>query len=219
MYLYGRRIRGASIPHPLGKLPGLPREIDATRLAELTERLRAGDWGAVDEIVTGCMRLAISIASQYAAHAIEKANDLVSEATLGIVEGCHLASIGEMEGDDLKKFLVAKIHGRLTAFLRRDHLVKVPYSTNRDSGFAVPVPKIHGIVHAAGAAGRPWHVPLDTIELLEMSATTDQERAVVAMRAAEMVDREIADALHISLGRVAQIRDGIISRYQELEKL
>lgn len=217
MFLFKRKIRGLSVGHPLGRIEGLPPYLTDEEAVGLTGRLRAGDWSACEAVVYGCMRLVISVAGQYATWAPGKVHDLVSEGLVTLVACCRKVLAGAYDGENVVPYAVKSIHGRLTNYLCEDKVIPVPSRTQSSRDYVVPVPRV---LSGYGAVTRPGRGPgtmLELRELIDAAIHTEQEREVIRMREHEMVDREIAEAMGLSVSRVAQLRHGVTQRFLELE--
>jgi len=80
------------------------------RADELFDRIVAGDSVAINEYVDGMMKIAVRIAAGYAAVMPRMSDDIVSAATLAILESVENAKAGNMRDRNIKAATVSHIH-------------------------------------------------------------------------------------------------------------
>lgn len=193
MFLWGSKIRGKSLKHPLGIYPAITPEA----LLPLVERLKAGDSSVISDIIKGHLALLLKIAGQYSAVVIDN-GDFVSVGLLGMLEGCLS---GKLQDSNITTFLACRAHAAIGNHVRANRLIK---------GGKKVVPLDHSDLLAED---RPL---LEIEELLAMIIKTPLEQQIVDLRKQGYTVREIAARLGCSKSFVDNQLSLLHRRFKEL---
>lgn len=214
-----KKMRGVPIHHPFGELD-LPEKLEEERLQELCELLKAGNLteSGVEELVRGHMRLAMSIASGYAARAYHKADVFVSEAMFGIMYAIRKAP-EKLKDNGLTPYIVACVHRFCFRAWTNDQVVRVPLSTRSDRkkrNLETVFPKVQWLDPS---------MPIGSVQsLAELKDMVDScvknqfEKAVIGLRSIGYNDAEIAEQLKCSVTSVRQSKLNVKERFEKLER-
>ncbi len=215
----------ASIQHPLGNDPTIPKWISELRLLELTKSLREGriTFTEREELARGFIRLALKIAASWANNRPQKADDIASAALFGIVYALDKAR-EKLIDDNLTGWVIAAIVSHCRRFCAQDHLAVVPaktYHTRQKKGLSTPTLTIVPIDFRE--IEKRCYTSTGTVheikEMLKISAKDDRDREIIRLRIQGYDDREIGAKLNISQQAVHMRRKDLESRYQRLESV
>lgn len=213
MFLFRQRIKGLSVKNDL--FDGLPKLPSDEVMSDLAARYRAGDDLARETIILSLMRLAISIACQYAVTKPNHADDFVAIANLTVVEAVNeVKSLGPDE--NLVGFVVAKVHDKISRAWSATEIINVPKATyyvkkKQDGEYQCPKRvKIRDYPKDPGSI-------LEIREILGLSIFNESERRVISMREDLYNDREIAEALGISISMVGVHKNRVAARFEQME--
>lgn len=214
-----KKMRGVPIHHPFGELD-LPEKLDEARLQELCEKIKTGSLSAkeLDELVRGHMRLAMQIASTYAARAYHKADVFVSEAMFGIMYAIHKAP-GKLKDNGLTPYIVSCVHRFCFQALTNDQVVRVPLSTRWDrkqSNLETFIPKIQWLDPSIPKSSLQSLAELK--DMVDSCVKNQFEQVVITLRSLGYNDAEIAEQLKCSVTSVRQSKLNVKERFEKLER-
>lgn len=243
MFLLGRKAKAKSLALPLGNID-YPERLAQDVQDNLVAKLRKGIGTEEDRtrLFNGHLRLAISIAARYANKVKGKDGDLVNEALLSLWN-----ATGEMQeklvDNNFTPWCVTRIHSDLSAFLSRDHLIRVAqrtYSRHLSEGKEVTFPKLQSLTYydeeedfdpeeqvqpkcVAKSICTTFEVNnnqevIDIQDMINKAVTTENERRVVDYRRRGFNGPEIAQKMNKSSAWVSQIIRKVEARFEELER-
>jgi len=206
---------------------GVSRIFSIEEAAALLPRVRAGDIKAKQEMVTGYMRLALTICGLYYARLKSKrwVDDLVDAAMLGVVEGVdRLHQVGKSELTNPKALVSQNIHRAISEMLDDDKFIRIPGPTQRtrDAAGSERVQEFSKVYDSDTndcilySALSPDADLSDLESIIESVIETDLEAQVVSLRREGYKDQEIGDQLGISRQSVQVIRQDLHNRISEL---
>ena len=220
-FLLGKRTKSRSIKHPLGDRNDI-QVLDADKIRELKARLVAGDSQAVDELTKAHIRMAIYIAGQYAMLLPDHAEDLVSEAMLGIAKACDQLAKRDVPDEQVTTFIAGRIHNLCSKLVRRTGEFRIPFTTavrKKKEGKEVIVPQQHEIPYSQPGtkASKDKQVVFNHPKMCVNSEDKATElrdilnKAIKTLRQREVMDlmlegygiREIADKLQLTKSLVS----------------
>ncbi len=226
----------ASVQHPLGRDESIPRKIDEGRLAYLTSRIRNGDItpNEREELGRSFIRLALKVASSYAARKPSKADDYSSAALFGIAYALDKAQ-EKLIDDNITGWVIVNIRRFIRRFYETDHMVRTPSTTyhrakaegrqlNSQSVFVVDNRELNAgegtktSVLYQRVRVRPSGSIFELKEMLQLSARDDRDRNILKLRSEGYTDAEIAERMEISTTYVQRKRTEIESRFDKLDK-
>jgi DNA-directed RNA polymerase specialized sigma subunit len=199
-----------------------PQEAEA-----LLPRVRAGDIKAKQEMVTGYMRLALTIAGLYYAKLKSKrwVDELVDAAMMGVVEGVdRLHKVGDSSHSNPKSLVTEYIHLAISNMLDDDKFIRIPGRTQRDRD-GRSEERIQEFSKVSDSDTNDCILysrispDADLVELenlIDQIIETDMEATVVALRRDGHNDQEIGDQLGISRQAVQVIRQDLHDRISVL---
>lgn len=210
MFLLKQNGKGKSLCHPLGGICGQPVE-------EAFPALKAGN---TEPMILGHIRLAIYIASKYAARVPNKSDDLVSEAILALVKACNDIATGELElrDENITSFLTVKIHSKISDFISRDYTISIPPSTLRTAkaeGRTIQQVSTFNLNLDSLTAKQNSIKVFDILDTLETITKTPAEKQIVNLRIKYYDDNEISEKLGMKVSKVREIRKSIKEKYYE----
>lgn len=210
MFLLRRRIRGQSIKHPLASWG--TEKLDYDQLKRLADDLKAG-IDTTSELIRAHMKLAIHIAGQYASIHRRSADDIVSEAIIGMLTACKRIKENEMTDDNVAGFIISNIHSAIKSFVRKDSVVRVPPSSYRhfkDKGIDVGI-TVSSLPYLL--PDREKRKPIELLEILDKIASDDFDRDVIALKAEGYTIKEIANKLSVSTSKVFLSKAKLENKY------
>lgn len=208
--------RGISLNHPLGGM-NFPERIAEDRLDSLVDQLRKGDTTVIGEIVEGHIRLALSIASGFAARMPHQSDVFVAEALFALSRAVAEAA-GKLRDNNITAYLSLRMNSACFKAMVGQQIVRIPKSTMDDMkarGEAVVLPVVERIV--------PFDVlarASDLSELKEMIQScvrTAFEGQVIKLRELGYNDPQIADLLKCSRSSASMARKAVRQRFEEKE--
>jgi len=182
-----------------------PDPIDVSKLPELLERIKEdkGKKEAINEIVNGHIRLALSISSRYITYfnCSHLSQDLDSAAMEGLVVAANrLDTIGH---DNVTGFIVVYVHNFVSTYLRKSSIVPVPRGYD-------PV-----IVKSIGENDASHMDSFLLQDLLENLTKNEIECEIVNLKIQRYTDLEVAGILKIPATKVFRIRKKLKERYRD----
>lgn len=190
-----RKILGLSYKHQLHNEPIISPE----RLKELTIRLRAGDDTVKEEIIRGHLKVALSIAGQYARLDHTKLYEIASEAIYGIIHAVDLAR-EKLHNDEMMPWITACCHRFAYSYLRSEKRHPNPVPLNQNSMVVDNTPLI------------------EIKDAISISARSRMEKEIVNLRAQGYNDREVSEFLKVPEVTVFNKRHEIRKRFEALMK-
>jgi DNA-binding CsgD family transcriptional regulator len=202
------------IEHPFGDLD-LPPKIPDERLQQLVKAVREGvaTQSEFTELALGHIRLACSIAVNYANGVQHVGEELINEAVFGLVIALSKAR-EKLRDDNITPFCVSYMRKHILAYLYQSSMVPVPYSTlkrRERQGANIVVP---------GYTSDTDMIPdiesnLDHVkEEIQKAIKNDFEREVIQRRALGYNDREIAEQLNEARHIVNNAKRAVWHRYR-----
>ena len=165
----------------------LPPPLSEKEIQELLPKLREGDKATKERVITGYMRLAISIANRYGYNDREVIH---SAALYGVCFAIDRVIKGFLEHDNLSGFVIKHIH----RFCKEELLNKKTLPL-----YDVPDNYVGGTV--------------ELFDLFDFLIKDDVEKQIIRLRMNGLVDGEIAEMLNLSKSFVYRIRKNFQERF------
>lgn len=122
LYLGNRRVTAKGFNSGYDKLP---KRLTSDELTVKVKQLLRGDTEAEEPIILGHLGLIIQIVGRYVSYFPMRADDLLSVATLTLVEAVHKFPEKSVD-ENITPHIVSQIHGKLSDYLKEeDRVVKV----------------------------------------------------------------------------------------------
>lgn len=199
-----------------------PEEAEA-----LLPRVRAGDIKAKQEMVTGYMRLALTISGLYYAKLKSRrwVDELVDAAMLGVVEGVdRLHKVGDSSHTNPKSLVTEYIHKYISLMLEDDKFIRIPDRTqlNREGRGAEQIQEFSKVSDAdtndciLNSRMSPDADLAELDNLIDSIIETEMEAKIVSLRREGYKDDEIGSVLGVSQQAVQVIRQDLHVRISEL---
>jgi hypothetical protein len=231
-----QKTRKASMQHPLGKDPLIPKRLKGERLAYLTARIRAGEITPTEneELSRGFIRLALSMAAQYAAREPNNAEDYAAVALFGVAYALSTAR-EKLYDDNITGWVIANIKRRLHRERETNHFIRVPsttFHTAKSQGRHIGNLSVYVIDDRQLSAGEGVKTSMyfhrarvrtttarmgELKELLAKAAEDDLDRTILDMRSQGYNDREISEFAGVSTAYVQRKRAVMEARFEELD--
>jgi hypothetical protein len=214
-----RKMSGAPIDHPLGKM-GFPECLPEERVKQLATKLRQqqATQAEIEELAEGHIRQAISVASKFAARQPHKADLFVAEALYGVSYAIAHAP-KRLRDDNIGAYIYACVIRFVLRCYQTDRVVGVSDRTirnRRQRGLETQLPTV-----VAGAKEKIAQVPAteprrvsELREVIENCVTTDFESRVVNLREQGYKDSEISEKLACSRQLVQDAKSRVYARFR-----
>lgn len=200
MYLIKGKVKGISIRNPFGR--ELPEPMEPEKLDLLVSRLRAGDASVCHTIIEHHLRLTLDICAKYARLIPSKVDDMVGHACLTLAK--TVTTEIPLVDNNITPYLVSRIHGALSDFVRRDSVVP-----HRKDSTIKPLDSLKG--HTPTRRGQQDMIALS--DLIEHCVHTPEEEKVIGLRREGYKDPEIANILGISTSSVNALKNRVYRRF------
>jgi DNA-directed RNA polymerase specialized sigma subunit len=231
-----RKAKKTSMQHPLGADPLIPKGIKDDRLIYLTDRIRAGEITADEneELSRGFIRLALSMAAQYAARNPSNAEDYAAVALFGVAYALSTAR-EKLYDDNLTGWVIANIKRRLRREREMNHIIRVPSTTfhaAKSKGRHLGHLSVYVVDSRELSAGEGVKTSMyfhrvrvrtttarmgELKELLAKAAEDDLDRMILDMRSQGYNDHEISEFAGVSTSYVQRKRAALEARFKELD--
>jgi len=205
----------------------LPDRIDEELLEQRVIALRQGDMTKVNEISVQLMRFVMSLVANRAHK--RRTPDLIGVALLTLVETVKQAATS-LEDNNILPYVSFTITRRLRDYITGDQTVRIPPRTLRFKFKKGEVLKLPSAVYSSAdapsndeenaffkpAIARPEEPSIECLEMLKKIVHNDREQLIIEMRAQRYELKEIAEKIGIGKSRVAQIKDELKVRFNQL---
>lgn len=221
-----------SLPYyyPNGELP----HVTVEELDVMVEKCGSNDVKGKQQIVEACLRLALSVASLYAAKYPSKKEDLPSVALLSLTKAVDRFFRIERYNNNIRGYIMTCLCNNIKDYIVQDCLIRIPTRTffdNLEKGtldaLNVSVKTCHGmtdaidILHDLVCRLTPRKVvnltvnmdpEVDVREILELVLNTDENRRIIELKIIGCSDIEIAKDLKRSKSYITSKRSDLVHK-------
>lgn len=189
----------------------LPQKLDKDTLDILIRRVRASDHDAITVVIKHHARLAVKIATQYAAVIPSKSDDLVSAALLGLTTAVNWIAAGRCPHDNIVGYIIVTIHRFCSEFIEYDSQVRIPRDAVKTYGIDIAE-------HLASFEHNNDILDIDETdthvrECIALAISNSFEDFVIRKREEGYTDAEIANMCGCSRQTIQLLRQDIYKRF------
>ena len=192
-------------------LKDYPPRIEEKDLSLLLQRVREKDPDAIEKMILGHCRLAISISNRYLKRVgcYYLRNEMESAVLMAVVTAVnHVANDRMTEHDNVGGYIMNYIHLALSDCYRNNHTIHTPRGVSQP----IILPLVENLTKGASSDLRELKDELRSV------AKTAGEMKVLKLRSARYTDSEISTRLGISRLAVQRIRTKLKTRFEKREK-
>jgi len=181
-----------------------PKQIDSDELQIVLEKVRKGDSDAIETMILGHCRLALSIVNRYlSVFNINDSEDLDSAAIQGIVIAVNLIVKGRLKHNNPTGYIVTYIHQYITEYIYHSSVVYFPRRSRQ-----IPIEIFHDSIGVENTCTLEiWDSVLSITE-------NDIEKQILKLRSQDYTDSEIGEKLGLSRLKVFRIRHNLLDRWR-----
>ena len=181
-----------------------PEPIDSEELLKVLEKVRKGNSDAIETMILGHCRLAMSIVNRYLTiFHINNHEDLDCAAIQGIVVAVNLIVKGNLKHNNVTGYIVCYIHQYITDYIYHDTTV---YSPRRKQPILIEV--------LDNSIGMETFNNFEIWDSLLSIANDDTEKQILKLRSKRYTDSEIGEILGLSRLKVFRIRHDLFNRWK-----
>jgi DNA-directed RNA polymerase specialized sigma24 family protein len=180
----------------------LPPRIKKSRLPTVTEAVKRGDPAAINEMIEGHMRLAMSVVKR-----CRNRSELCSVALFAVVKAVHYIAEGKLTHDSPDAYIATFIHRDVRRAQRRQE-----YISDKDGS-----PYLHFDLHEDDAAGYTQHTAVTVEETVNAITKDRTDREIVDLLQTGHSVTEIGHRLALHKGNIFRRIAAIRKRYRRLE--